>query len=62
LSHRDENWVLWAVKSNRYRTLTDITQDLNEGKSPTKTVHKCTVQRFLKKGGYIKEKLYENPW
>lgn len=38
-----------AVKSNRYRTLNDITLDLNEGKHRTETVHKCTV---LKEQGY----------
>lgn len=52
LSHRDENWILHAVKSNRYRTLNDITLNFNEGKDRTETVHKCTVQRFLNEQGY----------
>lgn len=52
LSHRDENWIMRAVKSNRYRTLNGITQDFIEGKHHTETVHKCTVHRFLKEQGY----------
>lgn len=57
LSHRDENWIMRAVKNNRCRN--HISLDYNEGKHRTETVHKCTVQRFLKEQGH-KEKLCKN--
>lgn len=49
LSHRDEKWIMRAVKNNRYRN--HITLEFNGRKHRTETVHKCTVQRFLKEQG-----------
>lgn len=52
LSHRNKNWIKRATKSYRYRTINDITLDFNGGKHGIETIHKCTMQRFLKEQRY----------
>lgn len=59
LSNRDENWIMRAVKSNKYRTLNDITLDFNEGKHRTEL--SINIQsRYFSKNRDINEKLCEN--
>lgn len=58
LSHTDKNWIMRATKSNRYRTLNDITPE----ESIVQKLFINVQWRYYSKNRDINEKLCENAW